>query len=719
MRFVLFVVDAIEFREGKAKRLPATFIPRCDVYAATREAFLDEIAIGFCVDLNIVAWEIGDDDDVRLGVDCAGKASPFEGNEYPPVLQIRLDCDLDDESSVAPKRIVSFPSATHEIEQLGTHSIPAGQRVVIHGYLGERADLSKSLSFVSVTGKGLDRSIQVVSSSNAADKGGESPHDRLKRMRANSPVVVRGILKSRKPSKKDSSEGTKIPDYEIQMTEIYSLNKFPNDIIITPETNFTAEDRHLQLRQTKSLRDALHFRSKTNEICRSVMQEHSFLEIETPMLFKSTPEGAREFVVPTRKAGLAYALPQSPQQYKQILMASGIPKYYQIARCFRDEDLRADRQPEFTQLDLEMSFAVGEDVMTVVEILIRRLWKDLLHIETLPENFRRMSYEEAMSRFGSDKPDIRLGAEISTIDHLIPADLISKISSEVDPTVEVIKLPIAEDPKQTREFVTKFMDSPEAMPFQDNPEGAPGIFIVDSRKPLQGLQPFGFEAAERVEEFLELEDGDLVVLQARKRAPYSGGSTLLGSLRLALHKSAVTHGYIAPPEGFEFLWITDFPLFSPTNDVDPGQGGTAGLSSTHHPFTSPKTEEDVDLLLTNPSKVKADHYDLVVNGVELGGGSRRIHNAEVQFYIMRDVLKMSAARLEEFSHLLGVLRAGCPPHAGIALGYDRLIAVMLGRQSIRDVIAFPKSGKGEDLLVGSPSRLSDEVLKAYHLQWQD
>ncbi|KAK1066773.1 aspartate--tRNA ligase msd1, partial [Friedmanniomyces endolithicus] len=252
-----------------------------------------------------------------------------------------------------------------------------------------------------------------------------------------------------------------------------------------------------------------------------------------------------------------------------------------------------------------------------------------------------------------------------------------------------------------------------------NPDGQPGIFIVDSRKPLQGLQPFGFEAAEQVDEMLALEDGDLLVLQARKKLSFAGGSTPLGNLRLALHKAAVKQGFLPAPKGFAFTWIMDFPLFSPNTDSDPGQGGFAGISSTHHPFTAPKSPGDVDLLLTDPLQAKADHYDLVLNGVELGGGSRRIHNAEMQAFILRDILKMSEVRMRDFDHLIEVLRAGCPPHAGMALGFDRLVAVMLGRESVRDVIAFPKSGRGQDLLVKSPTMMTEEQLKTYHLRIRD
>jgi aspartyl-tRNA synthetase len=564
----------------------------------------------------------------------------------------------------------------------------------------------------------LGATVQLVSTPTKGVDGSDSPHVTLRGLQEHSPVAINGTIKARKaPSGKDDETRVGlITSVEVKVDNITPLNSFPNDIIMSKDTVFPPEQRHLQIRNDPAVRNALAFRSKAARIVRNELcEKHDFTEIETPLLFKSTPEGAREFLVPTRTPGLAYALPQSPQQYKQILMASGIPRYVQIAKCFRDEDLRADRQPEFTQIDLEMSFASAEDVMRTVEAVVIRLWKELLGATDLPDAFPRMSYEEAMSRYGSDKPDLRLGSEIQRIEYMIPVDLVNKIGPLNDPIVEVMKLPIAEDPNDTRKFVNTFMDSPESQPFVQNSDGQPGIFIFDTRKPLQGLQVFGFEAAESLEDMLSLEDGDLVVIQARPRAEFSGGSTPIGNLRLALHKFAVKHGYIDPPQGFAFTWINDFPLFSPSNDAEPGQGGAAGLSATHHPFTSPKTAEDVDLLLTDPLAVRADHYDLVVNGVELGGGSRRIHSAEMQELIMREVLKMSDERVKDFEHLIEVLRAGCPPHAGLALGFDRLVAVMMGRESVRDVIAFPKSGRGEDMLVKSPTRMTEGQLGTYHL----
>jgi aspartyl-tRNA synthetase len=368
-----------------------------------------------------------------------------------------------------------------------------------------------------------------------------------------------------------------------------------------------------------------------------------------------------------------------------------------------------------------MSFATGDDVMRTVEGIIRRLWSSLMK-DPAPEGpFRRLSYEEAMARYGSDKPDTRYGMEIIRLDHILPVDLVNKISPLHNPIVEGFKVDGNDnDTAATSKFISQFLDSPAGAPFNNNPDGAPGVFVYNGKQPLCGLQPFGFQAAELVEELLEPDHGDLIILQARPRARFTGGSTPIGDLRRALHASAVSTGFKTPPSGFDFLWVVDFPLFSPSSDSEPGQGGAAGISSTHHPFTAPKTAADVDLLLTNPTRAIADHYDLVVNGVELGGGSRRIHDAKVQEFILRDILQMQPERLADFSHLLDALRAGCPPHAGLALGFDRLVAVMLGKESVRDVIAFPKTGKGgDDAMVRAPSPMTEEALQTYHLRLRE
>ncbi|CAL5873694.1 uncharacterized protein PFLUO_LOCUS7976 [Penicillium psychrofluorescens] len=613
------------------------------------------------------------------------------------------------------KEAVEFPPATYDFETFFANAEPNTQ-VVLHGYLGSLSAISKSLSFATLVDPTMEHRIQLVALKNAIEK--------LKAVNKHSPVAVRGTVQRKKSKASDSVPKSSKDIWELVLEDIHVLNDFPKEIVMKPETVFPPEQRYLQLRSDAELREALMFRAKVHNVCKVELEGHcrpAFVEIETPLLFKSTPEGAREFLVPTRRPGLAYALPQSPQQYKQILMASGLPRYYQFARCFRDEDLRADRQPEFTQLDLEMSFATGDDVMRTVEGIIRRLWSSLMK-DPAPEGpFRRLSYHDAMARYGSDKPDTRYGMEIIRLDHLLPVDLVNKISPLHDPIVEAFKLEANDnDPTETSKLISQFLDSPAGAPFNANPDGAPGVFVYNGKAPLCGLQPFGFEAAEQAEELLDPDHGDLIILQARPRAPFTAGSTPIGDLRRALHASAVSTGFKPAPTGFDFLWVVDFPLFSPSSDSEPGQGGAAGITSTHHPFTAPKTPMDVDLLLTNPTQAVADHYDLVVNGVELGGGSRRIHDAAVQEFILRDILQMRPERLEDFSHLLDALRAGCPPHAGLALGFDRLVAVMLGKESVRDVIAFPKTGKGgDDAMVRAPSPMTEEALETYHLRLRE
>lgn len=592
--------------------------------------------------------------------------------------------------------------------------IPLGSEFTLVGYLGSRRDVSQKLSFTMLRNENLSWCVQLVSSTSTTEA---EAHARLRSLKNWTPVVVTGILKERQPPKQATHQGMKlVGTREIAVTHVEPINEVSKDLIITEETVFGPDQRHLQLRADSRLRNNIFLRDRAGRAARKVLAENNLVEVETPILFKSTPEGAREFLVPTRQKGLAYALPQSPQQYKQILMAAGITKYFQFARCFRDEDLRADRQPEFTQLDMEMAFAGEEDVMNTIELLLADLW-DKMDLGSIPTKFQRMTYEKAMSSYGSDKPDLRYEAKIHNITQHLTADLIGKITPLQDPIVEAVKIPVSSDPKTTRKFVSSFLDSPDGKNFLENPNGQPGIFIGDLSQPMQGLGPLGYQYVMEGPEALAVENGELLVLQARPNAPLSGGSTALGNLRLALYKAAISQDLIEAPaaDDFRFLWITDFPLFTPSNDSDPGQGGTAGFSSTHHPFTAPKTPADVELLLTAPEKAKAAHYDIVLNGVELGGGSRRIHNAAVQEFIFRDILKMKYERIEDFRHLLDVLRSGCPPHAGIALGWDRLMAVMTGTESVRDVIVFPKSGKGEDLLVKSPNCVTREQWDTYHL----
>ncbi|OAA62024.1 aspartyl-tRNA synthetase [Niveomyces insectorum RCEF 264] len=657
---------------------------------------------------------------------------------------------------IGPAQNLAFPSASPP------DAYHVGAEVTVHGFLGRRRDVSAKVSFVDVRYPGQARPVQVRSAWDVEGSPEHELHQQLKAAPPYSAVAVTGLVEEDGTVAADASSAP--TRALVQLGRVQVLNAFPRDIIVSKDAVFPATARHLQMRFSTALRERLAFRSDVAAWSRGQLTAAGFQEIETPLLFKSTPEGAREFVVPTRRRGYAYALPQSPQQFKQILMASGVAgAYFQFARCFRDEDLRADRQPEFTQLDLEMAFATGADVMQAVEGYVRALfahlgqtyclaggdnaasgeWVPVRRAESalsskaatrpfpaLPNvPFLRMTYEEAMAKYGSDKPDLRIPGEIRRIDHILPNSFTSMITSLDNPIVEACRFRLDDSsPRDSRRFVQELFDAlPPAL--AKNPDGMPAVMIYDASKPLNGLAPLGHEACEQLTSgadpalgpaFADLDDGDILLVQARPNAPFRGGSTSLGLLRLEAYRAAVAQALLPRADDqFHFLWVVDFPMFTPVDpangDGDPGQGGAAGFAATHHPFTAPRTATDVDLLATDPMRARADHYDLVVNGVELGGGSRRIHVAAVQERVLRDVLQMDDRGVAQFSHLLSALRAGCPPHAGFALGFDRLVAVLSGTGSVRDVIAFPKSMKGEDLAVKSPGRLTPAELATYHL----
>lgn len=419
------------------------------------------------------------------------------------------------------------------------------------------------------------------------------------------------------------------------------------------------------------------------------------MEVETPILFKSTPEGAREFLVPSRLLkGQFYALPQSPQQYKQLLMASGVDRYFQVARCFRDEDLRSDRQPEFTQLDIEAAFTRAHDVKKLIESLIRKIWLDVLSIE-LPKSFSRMSYAEAMSKYGSDKPDCRYGYDIEECGEI----------SENGSIKDVYKWEYLHIPNGAKLLGSTGIKTVKKMAdeLQKEHECATHIIKVKSAAELEtkvSSQVLNSLRKRRIT--TPIAEGDILLVRKRN-SRFVGGWTKLGKLRAKIIEILNKKGHVKPKKDWEFLWIEEFPLFQPVSEVEKQEMDYyRELNCTHHPFTAP-LESDIPLLETSPLDVRGQHYDLVLNGNEIGGGSVRIHSAQLQRFILSSILRLKERDIHQFDHLITALNVGCPPHAGIALGLDRLIAIMSGLTSIRDVIAFPKNSSGADPTVGCPS----------------
>ena len=446
----------------------------------------------------------------------------------------------------------------------------------------------------------------------------------------------------------------------------------------------------------------LQLRSKVAICTRVFMEEQGFLEVETPTLFKSTPEGAREFLTPSRLApGQFYALPQSPQQFKQILMCAGVDKYFQLARCYRDEDLRADRQPEFTQIDIEMSFIEREDIYTVIEGLLARIWKEALNHD-LVTPFPRISFTEVMNRFGSDKPDMRFGMELVDLTNDFKDSEFKVFSGAVTDGGVVKAL-------NAKGYACVTQGQMEAMTEMAKGLGARGLAFIkiegdEWKSPI--VKFFNDVEKAALVERLGIEDGDLILFAAGE---WLNSCEILGRVRSYVSEKLVELEKLEiPQDKFEFCWVVDFPLLAYDREMD-------RWYSSHHPFTSP-VAEDVEFLTSEPKRVRGQHYDCVVNGVELGGGSIRIHQPDLQKTVFEDVLKLSPELTQErFGYMLEAFKYGCPPHGGIALGFDRLIALLCGADSIRDVIAFPKTAKGACLMTDSPGSVEAKQLRDLHI----
>lgn len=459
----------------------------------------------------------------------------------------------------------------------------------------------------------------------------------------------------------------------------------------------TSEEIKLQYRYLDLRRPVLQnkfiVRNKVYQILHQYYYENNFLEVETPVLMKSTPEGARDFLVPSRiNKGKFYALPQSPQLYKQILMISGFDRYMQIVKCFRDEDLRSDRQPEFTQVDVEMSFVDIDDVLTMTEGLIRRIWKEILGIE-IDEKFRRMPYKEAMSRYGSDKPDLRYDLELKEITDIVKNCEFSVFTDNIKSGGIVAAL----NAKGCAEFSRKKIDELTNLAKKYGAKGLAWMKFENGEINSPIAKFLNESEIAEIKKATEASDGDLILIVSDK---WTRTFTVLGALRIEIAKHSGIFDKIK--DKFSFHWVTEFPLF----EYDEEAGRYAAM---HHAFTSPM-EEDLHNLASSPDKVRAKAYDLVVNGAELGGGSIRIHDSAVQQKIF-ELMNLGPQEIEnKFGFFTKALKYGAPPHGGIALGLDRLVMTLCGTDNIRDVIAFPKTTSGLSLMDGCPSPVDDKQL---------
>ncbi|MEN9840575.1 MAG: hypothetical protein RL376_375 [Verrucomicrobiota bacterium] len=459
--------------------------------------------------------------------------------------------------------------------------------------------------------------------------------------------------------------------------------------------------RYLDLRRPK-MRHNLQVRHKATKAIRDYFDSQEFIEVETPALFKSTPEGAREYLVPSRiHAGQFYALSQSPQQFKQILMVAGVERYFQIARCFRDEDLRSDRQMEFTQVDVEASFIDREDVYRIFEGMVKKVWQTVLGTE-LATPFLRMPFVDAMNRFGVDKPDLRFGMELTDLSETFKASAFKVFQATVAGGGVIKAFNAKGLADLTQGELKNLEDIAKSL-------GAKGLAFIkceggEWKSPIVKFFSEAEKAALTAQ--LGITDGDMVFFAA---APWEKACAILGRVRLEAAQLLVKRGKLTiRADDWRFLWVVDFPLM--TYDEEQKR-----FLATHHPFTSP-VPEDAHLLETAPEKVRGQHYDLVLNGMELGGGSIRIHQPAIQEKVFKDVLKIPADVVESrFGYLLKAFSYGAPPHGGIAFGLDRMCALLCGTTSIRDVIAFPKTQKGQDLMAQSPTPVTAKQLKELHI----
>lgn len=568
-----------------------------------------------------------------------------------------------------------------------------GKELTLAGWVNTRRDHG-GLIFIDLR----DRSgiVQVVMS----PQYGEDAFHKAEDVRSEYVLAIRGIVRERSPETVNPKMQT--GKIEVVVSEMRVLNKaktppfYVEDGIDVDET-VRLKHRYIDLRRPEMQRNLI-MRHKIVHEMRQFLDAHDFLEVETPILTKSTPEGARDYLVPSRvNPGKFYALPQSPQLFKQLLMVSGLERYFQIARCFRDEDLRADRQPEFTQLDIELSFEDQDFILDLMEHMMQRIFKNVLNVD-IQIPFKRITWDDAMNLYGSDKPDLRFDMHFYDISDLL-RDTGFKVFRNVLDNGGIVKaITVKGDAAIPRRELDGLVD------YVGN-YGAKGLAWIglnkDGSLKCQITKFLGEDKIREIGKFCEAENGDLILIIADKPKVIAQA---LGELRLEMARRM----NLIDENEFCFRWVTDFPMFEYSEE-------DKRWVAEHHPFTAPR-DEDVQYLLTDPSKVYAKAYDMVLNGVEAGGGSLRIYQEELQEKVFKAIGITHEEAQEKFGFLLDAFRYGAPPHAGIALGLDRLVMLMLRLGSIRDVIAFPKTQSAIDQMTQAPSEVVDMQLKELHIR---
>ncbi len=563
------------------------------------------------------------------------------------------------------------------------------QKVVLMGWVDRWRDHG-GLIFIDLRDRYGVTQVRIDPSSNAYEDG--------KKLRSEFVVAFSGIVHERPEKMINPKLAT--GEIELIASDVEILNTAKTPPIQVSGDNTASEDlrlkyRYLDLRRPEMQRNFI-IRHKTYQIVRNYFSDNKFMEIETPFLMKSTPEGARDYLVPSRMwQGRFFALPQSPQTYKQLLMIAGFDRYFQIVRCFRDEDLRADRQPEFTQIDVEMSFIDEEDIFSIVEGLMAKVVKEVLDLE-IQTPIKRVPYDVAMSKYGTDRPDLRFGMEIVNISEIV-RDCDFKVFSETVKSGKMVGGICAPgcghySRKQTDDLIAWAKD-----------QGAQGLVPIKMKNDDwdSSLNKFFTkELRQEIAKAFAAKDGDLLLLVADKK---EAALTILGNLRL---KIARDENLVK--DELELSWIVDFPLFEYSQEEE-------RYVARHHPFTSP-VPEDADKLLTNPAETKARAYDLVLNGMEIAGGSIRIADNELQAKMFQALGISEQEAQEKFGFLLEALQYGAPPHGGIAFGFDRLIMILAGCNSIRDVIAFPKTASAMSLMDGAPAPVHEKQLNELGLK---